>query len=110
VAWRQHTLATGDDIAIVRPRNLDGACSSVGEHLVDIEGVASSILATPTIWFVPSFMKTTGCRWAISVLDRAGILHIDRPLRSRKVMELTAELDEDNASAKAAMEPPFHKS
>jgi hypothetical protein len=30
-------------------------------------------------------------------------------VRLRKVMELAAELDEDNPSAKAATEPPFHK-
>jgi hypothetical protein len=28
------------------------ACSSVVEHCVDIAGVASSILATPTIFFL----------------------------------------------------------
>ena len=30
---------------------LEWACSSVVEHCVDIAGVASSILATPTIFF-----------------------------------------------------------
>lgn len=33
------------------PSAMEWACSSVGEHLVDIEGVTSSILVTPTIPF-----------------------------------------------------------
>ena len=39
----------GEHFGYSPPPNRDGACSSVGEHFVDIEGVASSILATPTI-------------------------------------------------------------